>query len=250
MAEELTKKQFKEIIQDKEVIVKPGDLDVFQAIYSFGGHKAYASQVGRLLGVKSERPASPINLKIGRLGSRIAKKYDINFTVGEDQKFIYWDTFFNGWYEGKYFVWQLKPNLKEALEETGLARDKQYTDEIASKYLDKLPEGAKRIITVNSYERNPIARQVCIEHHGIVCNICGFDFEMEYGKIGKGYIHVHHLKPISKIGEEYEIDPIDDLRPVCPNCHAMLHRTEDTMTIDELKKYHNDAKKQSKNYNK
>jgi 5-methylcytosine-specific restriction protein A len=56
-----------------------------------------------------------------------------------------------------------------------------------------------------------------------------------YGDIGKGFIHVHHLKPVSQIGETYEVDPINDLRPVCPNCHAMLHRPEETLTIEELK---------------
>ena len=59
-----------------------------------------------------------------------------------------------------------------------------------------------------------------------------------YGEFGQGFIHVHHIVPISKIGKEYKIDPIKDLVPVCPNCHAMLHRGKDenVLTIDELKK--------------
>jgi predicted HNH restriction endonuclease len=46
---------------------------------------------------------------------------------------------------------------------------------------------------------------------------------------------VHHLRPLSGIAEEYEIDPVEDLRPVCPNCHAMLHRKTPPYTIDELR---------------
>ena len=63
------------------------------------------------------------------------------------------------------------------------------------------------------------------------------DFEEKYGVIGRGFIHVHHIVPISTIRESYQVDPVRDLVPVCPNCHAMLHRGHNgiTLTIDELK---------------
>lgn len=97
-------------------------------------------------------------------------------------------------------------------------------------------EGACIQITVNSYERNPDARRRCIEYHKPKCSVCEFDFEKTYGPIGKGYIHVHHLIPLAKIKKEYKLDPIKDLRPICPNCHAMLHRNrEELLNIDELK---------------
>ena len=96
-------------------------------------------------------------------------------------------------------------------------------------------EGATRQISVNTYERNPYARQQCIERYGCRCSVCGFDFEAVYGGLGRGFIHVHHLKPLSDIREEYEINPIEDLRPICPNCHAMIHRNQDMMGIEGLK---------------
>ena len=65
--------------------------------------------------------------------------------------------------------------------------------------------------------------------------VCNFNFEKTYGDIGKGFIHVHHLNQISTIGEGYQINPIEDLRPVCPNCHAMLHQKNPPYPIDELK---------------
>jgi len=100
----------------------------------------------------------------------------------------------------------------------------------------KLLEGVQKVMTVTVYERNKEAREKCIEHWKCVCAICGFDFEKVYGKIGTGYIHVHHLNPISTIKEEYKIDPINDMRPVCPNCHSIIHRDKDNvMTIEELK---------------
>ena len=116
MPTELSKDQFIEILLDND-ITKPADLSVFQAIYSFDQHKAYASQVGRLLGNNGKMPGSPINLQIGRIAKRIATKHEINFTVRQNQKFKFWDIFFNGWEEGRFWVWQLKPNLIKALKE-------------------------------------------------------------------------------------------------------------------------------------
>jgi 5-methylcytosine-specific restriction protein A len=95
-------------------------------------------------------------------------------------------------------------------------------------------EGAKRTVTVNAYERNPAARARCIRRWGNACVVCGFDFAAVYGSIGDRYIHVHHLRPLAVIGVEYVLDPENDLRPVCPNCHAMLHRVHPVLTIESL----------------
>lgn len=96
-------------------------------------------------------------------------------------------------------------------------------------------EGATRQVTVNAYERNEKARKRCVEHYGLECSVCGFNFERTYGEIGKGFIHVHHLKPLAEIRKRHKLDPINDLRPICPNCHAMLHQGYPAYTIEELK---------------
>lgn len=110
--------------------------------------------------------------------------------------------------------------------------DTHFPDEIPN--TKEIFEGAKKQVTVNAYERNPKARQKCIEHYGSACSVCGFDFGGAYGERGKDFIHVHHIVQLSSIGEKYQVDPIKDLRPVCPNCHAMLHRNP-LFTIDQLK---------------
>ncbi|MCJ7766342.1 MAG: HNH endonuclease, partial [Thiovulaceae bacterium] len=69
---------------------------------------------------------------------------------------------------------------------------------------------------------------------GYNCQVCDFDFELIYGNFGKDSIHVHHVIPLSEIGASYEVDPIKDLIPVCPNCHLILHRYN-APTINELK---------------
>jgi 5-methylcytosine-specific restriction enzyme A len=97
-------------------------------------------------------------------------------------------------------------------------------------------EGAVRRIEVNRYERDRRARAACIAHHGIACSVCGFDFEKSYGALGRGFIHVHHLREVSSVASSYKVDPIKDLRPVCPNCHAMVHREVPALSIAELRK--------------
>ena len=97
-------------------------------------------------------------------------------------------------------------------------------------------EGTISQATVNVYERNPQARKKCIEYYGTSCFVCEFNFGKAFGKLGEDFIHVHHLKPISEIGEEYEVNPIEDMRPVCPNCHAMIHRRTPLLSIEEIKK--------------
>lgn len=98
----------------------------------------------------------------------------------------------------------------------------------------ELMEGALHRVASSQYERNPAARLACIKHYGAICFVCGFSFEVAYGRLGRGFIHVHHLVPVSSIGKEYQVNPITDLRPVCPNCHAMLHREDPPLAIEEL----------------
>jgi len=104
-------------------------------------------------------------------------------------------------------------------------------------------EGSVQRILVNRYERDPSARKDCIRHYGATCFICHFDFAAEYGGDMAGFIHVHHLKLLSSIGADYEVDPIQDLRPVCPNCHAALHRKDPPYNLEEVQQLLEDAKR-------
>ena len=100
---------------------------------------------------------------------------------------------------------------------------------------EQYSEGSTKSVTINAYERNAVARTACISHYGSNCHICDFDFCATYGNVATGFIHVHHLRPLSECGGEYDIDPIDDLRPVCPNCHAVIHLGGSCRSITEIK---------------
>ena len=96
-------------------------------------------------------------------------------------------------------------------------------------------EGESHRTEINRYERNPLNRKLCLAVKGYDCTICGMNFERIYGELGHHFIHVHHVVPVSKMGAGYVIDPIKDLIPVCPNCHAMLHRSNPPLSPDALK---------------
>lgn len=89
---------------------------------------------------------------------------------------------------------------------------------------------------VNAYERSDVARRSCIAEYGTVCSICEVDFSERYGPEVEGLIHVHHLKPLSEVGGEYCVDPVNDLRPVCPNCHAVIHFGGKCRSMDDVRR--------------
>ena len=126
---------------------------------------------------------------------------------------------------------------KKRLSEFWLRRERlrRFLDEVEDERL--IREGARCQVTVNAYERDPSARRQCIEHHGTSCLICGFSFEAVYGELAQGFIHVHHLRPLSEIGSEYTLDPVEDLIPVCPNCHAVFHLRKPAFSTEEVTEF-------------
>jgi hypothetical protein len=96
-------------------------------------------------------------------------------------------------------------------------------------------EGATQRVSVNTYERSREAVLECKARRGTRCIICGFDFGTVYGAEFAGFIHVHHFRPLSEIGENYKVDPVNDLCPVCPNCHAVIHHGGRLRSVEEVR---------------
>lgn len=113
-------------------------------------------------------------------------------------------------------------------------------EEIIETDAEPIYEGAKKQVIVNAYERDDKARRKCLQYYlrrdgRIVCQVCGFDFGKVYGAEYTNKIHVHHIRPLSEINNEYQVNPTEDLLPVCPNCHMVLH-ANGGISIDELKR--------------
>jgi 5-methylcytosine-specific restriction enzyme A len=124
--------------------------------------------------------------------------------------------------------------LKESLQRV------DYPDEVGA-----ASEGSKQTVTVNRYERDPTNREACLVHHGTRCIVCDFDFGLMYGAEAAGYIHVHHLRPLSEMGVEHLVDPIKDLVPMCPNCHAAVHLFKPLLSPQELRERMRHLKEQT-----
>lgn len=104
-------------------------------------------------------------------------------------------------------------------------------------------EGKKRSVTTQIYERSKQLRDMAIEYYAvegrIVCSACGFDFYKTYGEIGRGYIEIHHQKPVFQYEEtdfsRLVSDALKDLIPLCANCHRIVHRRKDKpLPVEEL----------------
>ncbi|MGF9646363.1 HNH endonuclease [Pseudarthrobacter oxydans] len=124
-----------------------------------------------------------------------------------------------------------EPDLRQLWRDYGPSADEPM-QLVAGTY----PPHAVSTVGVNRYERNPDARRVCLAFHGTSCAACGFSFEASYGDIGTGFIEVHHVVPPVMLGDGYQLDPVADLVPLCPNCHAMAHRgVASPRTVSELR---------------
>lgn len=101
-------------------------------------------------------------------------------------------------------------------------------------YDEGIIEGVKKSVYTTKYERDPQIRRAFLRGKKLKCEVCGFDFEEVYGKLGAGYIEVHHKKPVSEGERITDLD--NDLAMLCSNCHRMIHRgTNHMITVEELK---------------
>lgn len=129
---------------------------------------------------------------------------------------------------GDYFA--VEPNIEDITDQEGILRQYYW-------------EGAKTEVLQNVYERSPEARKACLETHGYACSVCNFDFEKSFGDFAKGYIHVHHLVRMADRPKPFVIDGSKEMVPVCPNCHAMIHKKIPPFSIEEMKAKINEAYK-------
>ena len=203
---------------------------MLQLNYNAIGHTITSKYMALQLGYQHYGPA---NLHYGKLAGKIGKILNIPKMPKEKiGLLVSFKNLNNEWH------WILRPEIRKALEELKWVEEKEFIH-LEETEVPALQEGAVKTVSVNRYERNPAARKICLDKFGSKCKICKVDLGEIYGAVGRGYIHVHHIKQLSEIGQTYEIDPIKDLIPVCPNCHSMLHQKNPAYTPEELKSWMN-----------
>jgi 5-methylcytosine-specific restriction protein A len=228
----ITKAEYKRALTSPDVL-KERSVELLRVLHDAPNCEATSRQLAETLGYSDFPPA---NALVGKLGKRIAVSLSISLPEREDNSPGWWKIVAQGEQRPQGFTWRLRRELIDAMVELGLVSDneRRLYPELAQP-TEELSEGKLRKVVVNSFERNAVARKLCIDHYQPECSVCNLNFQEKYGSIGKGFIHVHHLLELSTIGQEYKVNPVKDLRPVCPNCHAMLHQRSPAFSIEELR---------------
>jgi predicted HNH restriction endonuclease len=206
-------------------------------------YAAHGRQVsaGLLANAVCDGEVGTVNLRYGGLAKDLCAELNVKPTSRRDGSSRWWNVLARGWESPDGFMWKMRSEVADALEILGWVPSRPASPP-AQPLAGEEPvtplqfrEGRAKQILVNAYERDRAARAACIAHYSCVCQVCGFDFAQKYGSLGQGFIHVHHVVPLATVAKEYEVDPISDLIPVCPNCHAMLHYGEEPPSVDELR---------------
>ena len=156
----------------------------------------------------------------GEMASRLHRSPpQSSLTIGQSGA---WNVLVTG-VAGEFAIHGLRSNLAPAPEAVTLAK------------AVALSEGALKTVELTIYERNATARRLCIEHYGPTCQACGLNCDDRYGAIGADLIHVHHVTPLSAIGEAYQVDPVRDLVPLCATCHHVVHRRNPPYSVAEIR---------------
>lgn len=217
-------------------------IEILKILYYLPNSSATAEELATALNYSSFRAAS---LQIGLIGKSISISSGIapqSYENGRGTQLEYYTLV--GLYE-RPKGWIMWKNLKKALRDLMLVTDNTNDTNVFERLPNELfafeetedfREGKAVQIFTNRYERNRDARTACIKYYGCKCLACGFDFGSFYGDFAQNFIHVHHKKQLSDIGQEYKVDPINDLIPLCANCHSAIHLVKPAMAIEELKK--------------
>jgi len=100
----------------------------------------------------------------------------------------------------------------------------------------EVTEDLTRVRWHRRIDRDQRALQLLRKVKGHTCEVCGFDFEARYGDLGRGFIEIHHLTPISELeGLVVSKNPERDYAALCSNCHSMIHRTEAVHDLNALR---------------
>ncbi len=243
---------FRPLYQDQTYIISPhNDLEELFTVKVLFRQKIrmiveiepqkYAASMVESLNHADAAKRSMFEMYVAQIKERGAKiDFYINQNMYDDISPVMWE---DSWHQIRIRATQIIADTINDVEEIRLVQEwtKLATGLFLSlldvEGIDELQHAEGKISQVlqTKYERNPVNRELCLDANGYVCKICGFDFEKVYGEIGHNFIHVHHIEKVSSFGGEYYLNPVTDMIPVCPNCHAMLHREDPPISPEKLR---------------
>ena len=241
--------EWKTMLKDRNIFF-PKALDMIHKWYLQPDHQA--SNIEIMEKYKDEYiklKATPFNAIVKGLGIRIIKhlnRFEIIDPESKNVSSSYFIIPFEGWHkDGKRsnpFIWKIRKELVQAIVELELfVNNESDCDSIERDFESVVhilgkSEGKLIYYYTTRYERNEENRKNAIKIHGLSCFVCDFNFETIYGELGKHFIEVHHIIPLSSRDEEISVNPITDLICLCSNCHRMIHRKQgDIITPEQLR---------------
>jgi 5-methylcytosine-specific restriction protein A len=182
------------------------------------------------------------NLRIGTIGKKIGNYLNVRPNRTYPHSGRERDAYFTIIHDFENGQWDMQMNLKKAIEIEGWTKNINLNKDFFLNFDESdlscqlFAEGKLLQVYVNRYERNAKARSLCLKKHGNKCFACFMDFKKVYGNDIPDIIHIHHVKPLSKLGKETITDILKDLIPLCPNCHSVVHVKKKLMSLKELKR--------------
>ncbi len=237
----ISKDEWLSLLEDSSVFTSQF-LDELLHLYRQPMHKATCSEISKEHGRLSSKG---YRNNIVALAKRVCKAKGLHL-VGTDDQPTYWIVLATGRHVKKrqgIFEWELRPELVEALDEflseDGIEPEDDSPAPIVD-YVVEVPgdgmEGKKVVVFSTRYERSKENRKDAIKYHGTRCMACGIDFGEVYGEVGRGFIEVHHIVPLSQSHEKVSVNPKTDLVCLCANCHRMVHRRHNAiLSVEELR---------------
>lgn len=202
-------------------------------------HRITATELARAAGYVGYEAA---NLQYGKLARRVCEALHVAPPVGNSGEPTFTYVLATSMkMPNQDWVWTLHEVVVEALQTLDSSNNSDQNDAFGPVHADEVPENPKYLEgaviqrLVNARERDPEARAACVEYWGTTCAVCELDASEVYGIDPLRFIHVHHLQPLSTLTTPTLTDPKRDLRPVCPNCHTVLHTTQPPLSISALR---------------
>ena len=103
---------------------------------------------------------------------------------------------------------------------------------------NRIPEPTSS--TSSKYKTNPRIAKTAIIQADFKCELNPDDHETFPSKIGRPFMEAHHLIPMCAQKDfNINLDRIENIICICPNCHSGIHLGNDSTRLEYLQKIYN-----------
>lgn len=207
----------------------------------------FLAEMGKALGVgdaETYRNANGVYMKMmnfRRFDPDYTRDGKVGLTRGNKDEEIVWDEFASAPKRLAEVVAAIRASVQQHRDD----RELEGTDEP-----DIVEAAEGRVLTrmhrVRERSRKLVElakKRALGKYKRLFCEACGFDFSDKYGPTGEGMIDVHHTKPVHTLASDGDKTSVDDLALLCANCHRVVHSSRKWLSIDEVRKLIDEAKR-------